>query len=109
MPLKDTFIRNLKGYRASKGFSQMKLAELCDTSTAYIGQIEIGNRFPSLDMIEKMAKALQIRPNLLFLEEIDLNPALPPPFKAPVLPDSVKEDLIQRLSSAVRRIVSQAG
>jgi transcriptional regulator with XRE-family HTH domain len=109
MSLKDTFIRNLKGYRALKRISQMRLAELCDTSTAYIGQIEIGNRFPSLDMIEKMAKALQIRPNLLFLEEIDLTSAVPPPFKPPVLSDSVKEELIQRLSSAIRRVVNQAG
>jgi transcriptional regulator with XRE-family HTH domain len=109
MPLKEVFVQNLKNYRALKGFSQMRLAELCGTSTSYIGQIEIGNRFPSLEMIEKMAKALQIRPNLLFLEEIDLTLAETLPFKKPVLSDAAKEDLIQRLAAAIRRVVKQTG
>jgi transcriptional regulator with XRE-family HTH domain len=109
MSLKDVFIHNVKNYRALRGFSQMKLAELCNTSTSYIGQIEIGNRFPSLEMIEKIAKALQIRPNLLFLEEIDRNTTEPLPSGKHVLPDSVKEDLIQRLTIAVRHIVKRTG
>ncbi|MCL2834962.1 MAG: helix-turn-helix transcriptional regulator, partial [Treponema sp.] len=60
--LKAIFVQNLKKYRKSRGFSQMELAEKCNTSTSYIGQIEIGNRFPSPAMIEKIAGALEIKP-----------------------------------------------
>jgi transcriptional regulator with XRE-family HTH domain len=50
----------------------MSLAEMCDTSTSYIGQIEIGNRFPSFDMLEKIAGALQIKPYLFLLKKLTL-------------------------------------
>ncbi|MDR1836545.1 MAG: helix-turn-helix domain-containing protein, partial [Treponema sp.] len=49
MQLRDVFVQNLRKYRRYRGISQMTLAELCGTSTSYIGQIEIGNRFPSLE------------------------------------------------------------
>ena len=86
----------------------MALAELCGTSTSYIGQIEIGNRFPSIDMIEKIAEALQIKPYLLFFTEkgnglIETRP----PSKKDTLSDAMKDDLIKRLTDAVRRVVKR--
>jgi len=47
----------------------MKLAELCDTSPNYIGEIEIGRRFPSLKLIEKIGKELSVEPYRFFIEE----------------------------------------
>jgi len=47
----------------------MKLAELCDTAPNYIGEIEIGRRFPSLGLIEKIGKALNIEPYRFFIDE----------------------------------------
>ena len=47
----------------------MKLAELCDTEQNYIAEIEIGRRFPSLKLIEKIGKALNIEPYLFFIDE----------------------------------------
>ena len=102
MELKAVFIQNLKKYRKRWGISQMELAELCDTSTSYIGQIEIGNRFPSLEMIERFAKALQIKPYLLFFDEVDPDIA-----GTDVLSDSAKGELIKRLTAAIRRVVTQ--
>jgi len=86
----------------------MTLAELCGTSTSYIGQIEIGNRFPSLELIEKIASALQIRPHLLFFIESDED-ALGQPLQnqIEIMTESVKDDLIQRLNDAIRRIVKR--
>ena len=52
-------------------FSQEKLAELCNTDTAYIGQIETKKRFPSINFIEKIADALEIEPYLLFKNRTD--------------------------------------
>jgi len=46
----------------------MKLAEMLDTSTSYIGEIEINSRVPSLAMVERIANALKIEPFRLFLD-----------------------------------------
>ncbi|GHV60655.1 hypothetical protein AGMMS49587_02700 [Spirochaetia bacterium] len=69
MSLRDLFILNLKKIRKSEGLSQMKLAEKCNTAASYIGEIEIGRKFPSVEMIEKIAGALKVEPYLLFKEE----------------------------------------
>lgn len=50
----------------------MKLAELCGTSTSYIGEIEIGKKFPSVEMIQQIAAALHIKPYRLFTDNEDL-------------------------------------
>ena len=71
MNLREIFIFNLKKYRKEKNFSQMKLAEKCNTSTSYIGEIEIGRKFPSIEMIESICQALEVKPYQLFLEEND--------------------------------------
>jgi len=69
MDLKQVFIRNLRKFRNSKGFSQMKMAELCETTTNYIGEIEIGRRFPSIKLIEKIAQVLNVEPYRFFIDE----------------------------------------
>ena len=56
----------LKEYRKTRKISQMQLAELCESSTGYIGEIESGKRFPSVSMIERIAKALEIESYQLF-------------------------------------------
>jgi len=50
---------NMKAYRTELGYSQAKLAELINTATNYIAQIENGKRFPTDKMLEKIASALQ--------------------------------------------------
>jgi len=57
---------NMKAYRAELGLSQAKLAELVNTATNYIAQIENGKRFPTDTMLEKIAAALQRRSFELF-------------------------------------------
>ena len=57
---------NMKAYRSELGYSQAKLAELIDTATNYIAQIENGKRFPTDTMLEKIAKALQKKGYELF-------------------------------------------
>jgi transcriptional regulator with XRE-family HTH domain len=105
MDLKRVFIQNLKKYRQARGFSQMKLAELCDSSTSYIGQIEIGNKFPSIEMIEKIARALHMKPHLLFFDEFDPGDDDDPPLRREyAMPETVKNELL-RLTMAIRRVV----
>jgi len=49
----------------------MKLAEMLDTSTSYIGEIEICAKVPSMGMVEKIAEALGIEPFRLFVDDRD--------------------------------------
>ena len=60
---------NLRKHRKQLGFTQEKLAEMCNTDPCYIRQIEIGRRFPSVQYIERMARALNIAPYRLFYDE----------------------------------------
>jgi len=68
MSLQENFINNLRRIRKDKKITQEKLAELCQTETSYIGQIEIGKRFPSITLIEKIAVALDVPAYVLFKE-----------------------------------------
>jgi transcriptional regulator with XRE-family HTH domain len=57
---------NIKTYRHALGISQEKLAEMADTATNYLGLIEGGKKFPSAEMIERIAAALDKDPPDLF-------------------------------------------
>jgi transcriptional regulator with XRE-family HTH domain len=61
-------------FRNMKGISQMKPAELCGASLNYIGEIEIGRRFPSLPLIGKMSRELEIEPFRFFMTQRDAWP-----------------------------------
>ena len=57
---------NIKERRRILDISQAKLAEKVSTSTHYIGQIEQKNKFPSPEMLERIAIALEIDTPQLF-------------------------------------------
>ena len=61
--------RNIKKYRQILGLSQAALAEKINSSTTFIGNIEIGKRFPSSKNLDLLAKALGVKPADLFAEE----------------------------------------
>ena len=60
---------NIKKCRKTKGLTQEQLAEKAQTSTNYIGSIETGKKYPSPQMMDKLAKALDINPLELFKKE----------------------------------------
>jgi transcriptional regulator with XRE-family HTH domain len=49
---------NIKQSRINLGISQAKLAETIDMAANYLGLIENGKKFPSAEMIERIAAAL---------------------------------------------------
>jgi len=69
MEIQAVFAENMKKYRKQAKITQEKLAELCNTDYRYIGQIETGRRYPSLEFIGKIAAALNIAPYRLFYDE----------------------------------------
>jgi transcriptional regulator with XRE-family HTH domain len=54
--------RNLRDYRAAKGWSQEQLADRCDLHRTYIGSVERGERNVTLGTLERIARALGIDP-----------------------------------------------
>jgi transcriptional regulator with XRE-family HTH domain len=49
---------NIKSYRVSLGISQEKLAETANMAANYLGLLENGKKFPSSEMIERIAAAM---------------------------------------------------
>jgi transcriptional regulator with XRE-family HTH domain len=70
--LRDLLAYNMKAYRGALGLSQAKLAERVNTSTHYIGMIETKNKFPSPEMLERIAAALGIDTIELFSRDSKL-------------------------------------
>ena len=102
MTIQELFIVNLKAYRKIRQLSQTQLAELCDSSTGYIGEIEFSKHFPSVKMIERIANSLDIESWHLFKNE---------PISTNSLKDSVKltptqkEEIKKMANSALSKIL----
>ena len=79
----------------------MALAEKCKTATSYIGEIEIGKKFPSVEMIQKIAAALEVPPYKLFMEKGNehLNTLSP----------EIKQKLIKKLQQSIADIITSEG
>ena len=54
--------------RQDKKISQEELADLCGLHRTYISDIELGKRNVSLENIDKIAPALQMKKSELFVE-----------------------------------------
>lgn len=50
----------IKKHRKTRGLTQVELAVILSVSTGYIGSIEQGIRYPSLRLLERLARALKI-------------------------------------------------
>ena len=74
--IKEIFAANLRENRRKKGFTQEKLAEIADISLRYIAILELGKSFPSGEMLEKIAGALDIQAFELFYPLSTLDGAL---------------------------------
>jgi transcriptional regulator with XRE-family HTH domain len=64
--LRSVLAFNMKVQRKILGISQAKLAEKVSTSTHYIGMIESERKFPTPEMLERIAAALEIDAPVLF-------------------------------------------
>ena len=104
MPLKHVFAHNLKKFRKKEKLSQMKLAEYCNASTGYISEIEIGRKFPSADMIEKIAKALSIEPYHLFKDWAKEAGDLDVENTYPFLPAFIKNEIKSQIEVSINEI-----
>jgi transcriptional regulator with XRE-family HTH domain len=107
--LREIFVHNLKKFRKLKGISQMKLAEKCDSAVSYIGQIEMGRRFPSMELMEKIAGALEVEPYRFFMEESETSGEItetPEDYLA-MMPQQLRQNMIKRLNAALRSCIEE--
>ena len=58
----------VRAIQQDKKISQEELADLCGLHRTYISDIELGKRNVSLENIDKIAHALQVKKSELFVE-----------------------------------------
>ena len=58
----------VRAIRQDKKISQEELGDLCGLHRTYISDIELGKRNVSLENIDKIAQALQMKKSELFIE-----------------------------------------
>jgi transcriptional regulator with XRE-family HTH domain len=63
----------IKEERTKSRLTQEKLAELVGCNDSYIGQIERGNKNPSLEMIVNIANALNVTVDFLLADNVKLD------------------------------------
>jgi transcriptional regulator with XRE-family HTH domain len=64
--IREILARNFKINRQKLGLTQEQLAEKADVSTHYIAMIETCNKYPKPEMLERLARALEVEPHQLF-------------------------------------------
>jgi len=83
----------------------MKLAEYCNTSPTYIGEIEVGKKFPSIDMIEKIAAILRIKPYHFFIDRTEQNTDINSENTYPKLPKSMQNEIRSELNFSINELI----
>jgi transcriptional regulator with XRE-family HTH domain len=89
--LRDILANNLKENRKKYGISQSKLAEKAGISTQYIAMIELSKQFPTPEVLERIAVALDI-------ETYEL-------FSVPPSPESSMERLHKDIIKEIREVI----
>ena len=60
MDIRLKFGKRVKAYRLDKEISQEELAHIADSNRTYISDVERGTRNPSIEVVERIAKALNV-------------------------------------------------
>ena len=97
--LREIFAHNLKKKRRNSGLSQAKLAEKVNVSTHHIATIETARNYPTLDLVERMANALNIEIYELFIDPLS------PPEEMERLYQTVAKNIEQVVGEAIEKIL----
>jgi transcriptional regulator with XRE-family HTH domain len=65
MDIREVFARNLRNARNAKGLSQEALAYEAGVDRTYVSALERSEYSATIDMVDKLAKALEIEANTL--------------------------------------------
>jgi len=100
--LKQVLAFNLKQHRTQLGYTQAKLAEKACVSTQYLAMIELGRKFPSIELMDRIASALKI-------DNLDL--FTPPPFpevNIEILKKTFLIDMEKEVTKSVKKAIHNA-
>ena len=89
--LRGILANNLKAYRRKCGISQSKLAEKAGITTQYVAMIELTRQFPTPEVLERIAEALEIEAHELFT--------------VPVSPENAMERLHKDMIKEIRQVI----
>lgn len=70
--LRRNLVRNLKRRRTFLGISQAELAERAGISVGFVGEMEMGRKAPSLEVLDHLAAALEVEPFRLLMGPSDV-------------------------------------
>ena len=90
----------MKKYRRKCGFTQAQLAEKVNVSTHHIGMIELSRNYPTLELVERIANALNIITHELFIDPFAPNEELEQ------LRQEIRDDLRQLLDEFLEKILA---
>ena len=62
MSIREVLAQNLKRYRALRGLSQEELAHRADIDRTYISSLERSQYAAGIDVVERLATALDLQP-----------------------------------------------
>ena len=99
MGIREVLALNLKENRRKLGLTQEELAEKAGVSTHYIAMIETCKKYPKPDMLEQIAKTLNIESYKLFYVTSDPNE----PFE--MLYQKIIADIKQIVNEAIEKII----
>lgn len=68
MEIRELFAKNLRKLRQAKGLSQEELAHLADIDRTYVSSLERAVYSPSIEVLDRLARALGVRPEDLIKE-----------------------------------------
>jgi len=99
--IRDILARNIKENRRKNGFSQDKLAEKAGISTPFVAMIEVSRKFPTPDVLDKIAGALNIKTWQLF--------TVPPTPEDAMeqLRISIVKDIDQKIANAIKTAITE--
>ena len=92
--IREILAKNLRENRRKLGISQPKLAELANLSTHYVAMIENSHKFPTPEVLERLAVALEIYTHEFFT----VHPS----------PESALDKLHKELVTDIKQVVSDA-
>ena len=95
--IREILAKNIKEYRRKHGFSQDKLAELANISSQYLATVETCRKFPTPEVLDRLAEALDIETHELFAStpspQIEL--------------EKLRQDIIGEVSRTIRQLFAE--
>ena len=100
--IRDILALNLKENRRKLGLTQEKLSEKAGISAHYLAMVEVSRKFPTPEMLERLAKALEIEPHELFI----VSPS--PQNELEKLRQEIKNDIENSLGEKLEQSIADA-